>query len=116
MSTEGDVMPDIERRYAYQRIAPGLVLLPGNDGETLFAIARYVDGPSLGLEDEPRDFQAWGWGRVPADAYERIRALSEHDPERAVDELREWGADNRWPRHKTMREAMADALARADAR
>lgn len=47
-------------------------------------------------------------GKRPDDSASFARA--KHDPERAVDELREWGADNRWPRHKTMRAAMAAAL------
>lgn len=100
-----------ERKYAYLRVAPGLVVLLANDGKTMLSIARYADGPSFGLEDEPRDFTAWGWGRIPEQEWERIRALSKHDPERAADALRDWGSDNRWPRHKTMREAMAHALA-----
>lgn len=99
------------RKYAYQRVAPGLILLPGNDGETIYAVGRYVDGPSAGLEDEPRDFEAWGWGRLPAGEMDRIQALGKHDSERAVERLRDWGTDNRWPRHKTMKAAMDDALA-----
>lgn len=104
-------MDGVERKYRYRRLAPGVALLPANDGKTMLAIARYTDGPSLGLENELRDFTAWGWGRIPDKEWERISALAKFDPDRAVDALREWGSDNRWPRHKTMREAMAYAIA-----
>lgn len=114
MQRERNTTPSEEaapiRIYAYQRIAPGLVLQPSNDRKTVYAIARYMDGPSMGLEDEPRDFTAWGWGRVPSHVMERVESLGQRDPERAVEELRDWGSDNRWPRHKTMRDAIAAAL------
>ena len=106
-------MSAVDRKYRYRRIAPGVVLLPGNDGDSLFAVARYMDGPSFGLEGEPRDFTAWGWGRLPQSVVGRLRALFQADPEAAIDLARDWGADNRWPRHKTMREAMGYALASA---
>lgn len=49
-----------ERKYMLTRLAPGDYLLPSNNGERIFRIARYIDGPSLGLEDMPRDREFWG--------------------------------------------------------
>lgn len=56
-----------ERKYALVRLKAGDYILPSNDGQTLWRIARYTDGPSSGL-DLPRDREFWGvwrWtGRV----------------------------------------------------
>lgn len=98
-----------ERRYAYQRIAPGLILLPGNDGTTLYAIGRYVDGPTYGLEDEPHDFTAWGWGRVDRLKLEARVRLGDDDG--YVQLIRDHVYDNVWPRHWRMRDAIDAALA-----
>lgn len=99
-----------ERKYAYTRIAPGLILLPGNDGRTFYAVGKYEDGPTWGL-DEPRDFTAWGWGRVHPELLTRVQRLTERgDVDDAVSALREVVFDNCWPRHKTMRSAISDAL------
>lgn len=49
-----------ERKFALTRLAAGDYLLPGNDGLTLWRIARYEDGPSHGLQDWPRDIEFWG--------------------------------------------------------
>lgn len=48
-----------ERKYALSRVAAGDYLLPSNDGRTIWRIARYMDGPSGGLEI-PRDRDFWG--------------------------------------------------------
>lgn len=106
-----DGMADIERRYAYHRIVPGLILQRGNDGTTLYAIGRYEDGPTWGLCDEARDFTAWGWGRVSDDLTKRVERLIARDEyDEAVYALREVVFDNTWPRHQTMRAAIEDAL------
>jgi hypothetical protein len=49
-----------ERKYAMTKLEAGDYLLPSNDGETIFRIHRYVDGPSFGLLDWPRDKELWG--------------------------------------------------------
>lgn len=98
-----------ERKYRYRRVAPGLILLPANDGETWIVVGRYEDGPTWGLLDEPRDFEAWGWGRLPASVMERVRAM--RDPEAITEALRDHVFDNTWPRHKTMGAAIDAALA-----
>lgn len=49
-----------ERKYALTRIAAGDYLLPSNDGETIWRIATYIDGPSMGITDWPRDRTLWG--------------------------------------------------------
>jgi len=42
------------RKYVMTRIDKGDYLLPSNDGETLWRIRQYMDGPSWGLLDWPR--------------------------------------------------------------
>lgn len=111
MSNATNATERVERKYAYQRIAPGLVLQPGNDGATLYVVGRYEDGPTWGLEDEPRDFRAWGWGRVSADTLERVKRLTARgETDDAVYALREHVFDNTWPRHATMRAAIDAAV------
>jgi hypothetical protein len=51
---------EVERKYALRRIKAGDYLLIGNDDVTLWRISKYVDGPSTGLEDWPRDREVWG--------------------------------------------------------
>jgi hypothetical protein len=61
----------VERKYVLTKIAPGDYLLPSNDGKTIWRIHRYTDGPSLGLEDWPRDKEVWGlwrWHKPVEDA------------------------------------------------
>jgi hypothetical protein len=59
----------MDRNYSLIKIAQGDYLLPSNDGQTLWRIRRYEDGPSYGLEEWPRDRTFWGaWkyiGRIP---------------------------------------------------
>lgn len=47
------------RQYALSKVAPGDYLLPSNDAQTIWRIARYTEGPSSGL-DWPRDREVWG--------------------------------------------------------
>lgn len=96
------------RRYAYHRIVPGLVLLPSNDGTFFYVIGKYEDGPTWGLDDEPRDFSAWGWGRLSRDAYSKL--VASRDEDHIITRLWDCARDNQWPRHKTMRAATEDAL------
>lgn len=49
-----------QRKYALTKLAPGDWLLPSNDRKTLWRIATYIDGPSTGLDDMPRDKTFWG--------------------------------------------------------
>lgn len=53
-----------ERRYVLTRVEAGDYLLPSNDGAALWRLVRYVDGPSRGLADWPRDRQVWGVYRL----------------------------------------------------
>jgi hypothetical protein len=48
-----------QRKYALHKVAKGDYLLLSNDGLTMWRLVRYQDGPSYGLEDEPRD--QWFW-------------------------------------------------------
>jgi hypothetical protein len=71
-----------DRKYALSRIAAGDYLLPSNDGQTIWRIARYQDGPSSGL-DLPRDRTYWGvwrWtGRVALAHYVDIEDWDQWD-------------------------------------
>lgn len=52
-----------ERKYALTKVDKGDYLLPSNDRATLWRIAVYVDGPSSGLTDWPKDKTLWGLWR-----------------------------------------------------
>jgi hypothetical protein len=90
----------VERKYALTRIKAGDYLLPDNDGETVWRVRTYLDGPSMGLVDWERDITLWAiekWvGRVPV--WEADDPL---DPD-----LWEWWESN----FKTRREAIDAAL------
>jgi hypothetical protein len=60
-------METLERKYALTRVATGDYLLPSNDLRTLWRIRSYVDGPSFGLDDWPRDKTLWQVGRWTGD-------------------------------------------------
>lgn len=49
-----------QRKYALTKIQSGDYILPGNDGQTLYRLTTYEDGPSHGLVDWPRDRTFWG--------------------------------------------------------
>lgn len=49
-----------ERRYVITKLDAGDYLLPSNDGNVLWRIRQYEDGPSYGLEDWPTDKVLWG--------------------------------------------------------
>jgi hypothetical protein len=51
---------EIRRKYALTKIACGDYLLPSNDGQTIWRLCTYEDGPSHGLEEWPRDVTLWG--------------------------------------------------------
>lgn len=51
----------VERRYRMTRVRAGCYLLPSNDGETIYRIESYIDGPSMGIEEWPRDIKLWGY-------------------------------------------------------
>lgn len=55
-----------ERKYAMSKVASGDYLLPSNDGQTIWRVARYTDGPSNGLQI-PRDRTFWGVWRWMGD-------------------------------------------------
>lgn len=75
----------IERKYQLIKIDAGDWLLPGNDGKTLWRIAKYEDGPSYGLEDWPADKEFWG-------AWKWMAAT----PPRSEDDFSDWG---RWDQY-----------------
>lgn len=49
----------IERRYSLVKIRAGDYVFHGNDGKTLYRVLNYVEGPSSGLMDWPRDRWVW---------------------------------------------------------
>lgn len=55
----------IERKYQMIRLSAGDYLLPGNDGETIFRLTKYEDGPSFGLMDMAKDREFWRTMRWP---------------------------------------------------
>lgn len=63
-----------ERKYRLVKVAPGDYILPSNDGNTLWRIRQYEDGPSHGLEDWPRDVIFWGVWKctLPKALWERL--------------------------------------------
>jgi hypothetical protein len=50
----------VERKYALSRIAAGDYVFPSNDGNTIWRVSRYTEGPSSGLDHLPRDRDYWG--------------------------------------------------------
>lgn len=87
----------VERKYALTKIAAGDYLLPSNDGKTIWRIHRYVDGPSSGIMDWPRDRDVWGFWRWEGRA------------EGAVD-LDDW---DRWEMVGGLCDSRADAIQEA---
>ena len=68
----------VERKYALTKIAPGDWLLPGNDGESMYRLVTYDDGPSNGL-DIPKDRTFWA-----------VHRWADHiDPDAIID-LQRW--------------------------
>lgn len=53
-------MSATERKYALTKVDSGDYLLPSNDAQDCWRIARYTDGPSNGLDSMPRDRDFWG--------------------------------------------------------
>lgn len=89
----------VERRYALTKVAAGDYLLPSSDARTLWRIRRYVDGPSAGITDWPRDREVWGvW-----------RWLGEVAPGEFADPD-DW---DRWEHHAGLCATRADAIAEA---
>jgi hypothetical protein len=72
----------MNRNYSLIKVSQGDYLLPSNDGQTLWRIRRYQDGPSYGLEEWPADRDFWGawkytgrirWrGGLDTEAYEDL--------------------------------------------
>lgn len=48
-----------ERKWVLSKLAAGDYMFASNDALTLWRIQRYVDGPSFGLMDWPRDRDLW---------------------------------------------------------
>jgi hypothetical protein len=94
-----------ERRYSLTKLGPGDYLLPSNDGETLWRIATYTDGPSFGLDDWPRDRTFWGAWRYDG----RMRWREGVDDPEALLDCNDWsGPVDTYL--ATRREAIAGAL------
>lgn len=53
-------MVAIKRKYVLSKVTKGDYLLPSNDAKTVWRIRSYVDGPSSGIEDWPKDITVWG--------------------------------------------------------
>ena len=88
-----------QRRYALTKIEARDYILPSNDGNTIYRIATYVEGPSTGFDDWPKDRRVWGvW----------TWTLTK---EKLPDLYDEWGYWEFWSgMHRTRREAIDDAL------
>lgn len=98
-----------ERRYSLRRLRAGDYLLPGNDGQTLWRIASYQDGPSHGL-DWPRDRTLWGAWKYTG----RIDWQQDMTADRFA-ELLDWNDWEPWDTgHETRREAIAGAIKESD--
>jgi hypothetical protein len=92
-----------DRKYRMIRLSAGDYLLPGNDGETLFRIAKYVEDGSLetyGGDTITGEFwAAWYWPR-PLVAFRH-----------AYDPMAEWDAWHQIEdKFKTRQDAIAAAL------
>lgn len=67
-----------ERKYAMTKIDAGDYLLPANDGETLWRLKTYTEGPSSGL-DWPRDREVWGLWKWRPSAVARVHGRVDPD-------------------------------------
>ena len=91
--------PIVERKYAMSRIAAGDYVLPSNDGETLWRVVRYTDGPSSGLDHMARDRDFWALWKWPHQVSEG-----------SFIDLQDW---DRWECVEDMFESRAAAIDRA---
>lgn len=92
-----------ERKYALTKIAAGDYLLPSNDGQTIWRIRTYTDGPSFGIEDWISDRDLWAiWRWVGA-----------RTPYVDVDDWERWETVEEG--HETRREAINRALVLGEA-
>lgn len=103
----------MSRVYSARMIEAGLYLQPSNDGQRFFAIARYQDGRARGLTEGPWLATYWSWGEIPKERLAHIEAVSAHDPEAALEKLREFSnAGVGGSMLPTKRAAIEEALAR----
>jgi hypothetical protein len=51
-----------ERKYQLIKVAAGDWILPDNDGETVWRLRSYIDGPSMGLNLD-HDITLWGYSK-----------------------------------------------------
>lgn len=94
----------VERKYRMIRLSAGDYLLPGNDGETIFRIAKYVED-GISLEGVKGEFwAAWRWPKP--------KATLLRDPVYGYNPTEDWDA---WyqieDQFKTRQEAIDAALA-----
>jgi hypothetical protein len=86
------------RKYALSKVKPGDYLLPSNDGQTVYRIAKYEDGPSHGLVAFDKDREFWGVWRWQDDV--------PLGPGSYVD-VEDW---NRWEFCEGLHDKRADAI------
>lgn len=90
-----------ERKFALSKIAAGDYLLPSNDGQTIWRIFKYEDGPSHGLADWDRDrgfWALWRWAEPFTGA------------KRGYVDTQDW---SRWEHCSDMHATRADAISDA---
>lgn len=80
------------RRYGLHKLAAGDYLLLSNDGRTMWRLNRYQDGPSFGLEQEPRDRWLWRVLRWPEPLTASTRLSKRYD----MDDLSRWDEVASW--------------------
>jgi hypothetical protein len=97
----GGASDDDARKYAMTKVTRGDYLLPSNDGETIWRIHSYKDGPSCGLDPKvfPTDFTAWA-----------LRMWTGSGGLQASLDLEDW---DRWRQVAVGLKTRADAIAEA---
>lgn len=92
----------IERKYVLVRLGKGDYMFAGNDGESVWRVRIYTDGPSSGLTDWSRDKDFWGaWrytGRLNAEGDEVLMTGAE---------VEDW---NLWDFHEGMCKTRGEAI------
>lgn len=99
---------EVERKHALVNVGPHDYLLVSNDERTLWRLTTYIDGPSMGLAEWPRDRTFWGVWRYIGPLRWQTGELTEYQVEQLLD-WSDWDGPN--DLHLTTRRAaMVDAL------